>query len=1068
LKLNLIALLSVITVCLLAVPVMADYNSYGWPVVTRATGTINGGVFIDSESNFQTLTTLDTNVPAGTVKYAYLYTGVWGGTNTYTGWMNVTFNGDHTSNGLGPIHLEGIDDTNPNVWCTGSGKYWMWYNVTDLTSAGSANTATTSKINSTSGTFDGKVYGIVLVVVLENQSEPMIQYWINDGSDGLNYNTPHNDGTTYFNGAVSTSNVVGSALTMLHLTAELTSCSDCLEFNGHPLSTGMISEYFELNTWDETNSNVKPANVTALGNNVWYSRGDDGYVNVCNAILVLGLEDEGDVLEFGDATDPTYPSLLASDGARHNPTNNECLGLQSNSEWKDYEFDAKVPDLDNPFDDGLVNGNIVANSPAQTVTFEVSELTGTPDLIANILIDLNIDGDWNDAGEHVVVNQPISIAGGEGTVVSMPFSTAGATPGLTWMRITLTRSQINSGWDGTMTSYAQMIPFTCGETEDWEVNIEEEGQPEPDLIVTAINAYHNSTSCTPWFNLSNEIDVTVMNNGGGAAGPSSVSLYIEGMFFDKLPVSGLGAGMSETVTFTGWKPIGDDCLQPPCNYACLDKNYNLSAIADCDSNVAESDETNNVTSAVETACYNGYMADEPLENMFHGMLNGGLLFTTGDGTYGDVPDSSYKDTNYQITLPSGASVELARLNVYYTWHTDTTSCPQFEVTIENASGTYVVPLDASYNDIKCYCAGAYYVYPWGNYVYDITSYIQGSGNYTVGVKRTGVTPVRIVAPGIEVLYRDDTKPLIEYWLNEGADLLTGGRRGVEGYLAWWECINNATFQTSTQTREVVNATLGVVSPFCDDAPNDILFFNGIELGRGVYHGFGGTYLDTIDGLTMEVGSTNAQVGVNVSNVTALYQKGNSNVAGQADDGDCMMPANAFLVVEYATIPATPFLIDGWVNCTTGEAVNGPSVVISNLDTGEVFTAQTDAGSNSYQVLTSSYNVSAGDELHFNVESGSSEVDHTVTVSEMESGGFTQNVTVDCSGPVGLCGDVTGDDKVNMGDVTKLLWNQTYWGQYPVDAWSADVTGDDKVNMGDVTKLLWNQTYWGQYPLTCPC
>jgi len=878
-KLSIIALLSVITVCLLAVPAMADYNSDGWPVVTRATGTINGGVFIDSESDFQTLTTLDTNVPAGTVKYAYLYTGVWGGTNSYTGWMNVTYNGDSTSNGLGPIHLEGTGDTNPNVWCTGSGKYWMWYNVTDLTSAGSANTATTSRINSTSGNFDGKVYGIVLVVVLENQSEPMIRYWINDGSDGLNYITGHNYGTTYFNGDVSTSNVVGSALTMLHLTANLTSCSDCLEFNGHSLSTGMISEYFELNTWDETNSNVKPANVTSSGNNVWFSRGDDGYANVCNAILVLKL------------------------------------------------------------------------------------------------------------GE----------------------------------------------------------------------------QTEPDLIVTAINAYHNSTGCTPWFNLTNEIDVTVKNNETAAAGPSSVSLYIEGVFFDKLPVSGLGAGMSETVTFTGWKPIGDDCLQSPCTYACLDKNYNLIAIADCDSNVAESDETNNMTAAVETACYNGYMADEPLENIFHGMLNGGLLFTTGDGTYGDVPDSSFKNTNYQITLPSGASVELARLNVYYTWHTDTNSCPQFEVTIENASGTYVVPLDASYNDIKCYCAGAYYVYPWGNYVYDITSYIQGSGNYTVGVKRTGVTPVRIVAPGIEVLYRDDTKPLIEYWLNEGADLLTGGRRGVEGYLAWWECINNATFQTSTQTREVVNATLGVVSPFCDEAPNDILFFNDVELGRGVYHGFGGTYLNTIDGLTMEVGSTNAQVGVNVSDVTGLYLTSSDNVAGQADDGDCMMPSNAFLLVEYATKPATPFLVDGWVNCTSGDPANDPSVVISNLNTGEVFIAETDAGSNYYQVVTSSDNVSAGDVLHFNVESGSSEFDHTVTAAEMASVGFTQNVTVDCSGLAGISGDCDQYPGLTTNDGWLIYMNLTFPGdsRYAfTNAQAADCDIYSGVTTNDGWLIYMNLTFPG--------
>ena len=596
---------------------------------------------------------------------------------------------------------------------------------------------------------------------------------------------------------------------------------------------------------------------------------------------------------------------------------------------------------------------------------------------------------------------------------------------------------------------------------------------QPDLTVTAIDAYHNNTGSPPWFNLTNEIDVTVKNNGTTAAGASSVSFYIDNVFFGKLPVTGLDAGNSSTVTFTGWKPIGTDCLQSPCTYACLDKNFSLSAIADCDSNVAESDETNNVTVAVETAYYNGYMADEPLGNMFHGTLNGGLLFTTGDGTYGFVSDSAYKDTDYQITLPAGASVELARLNLYYTWHYDKTSCPQFEVTIENASGSNVVSLETSYNDMKCWWSGVSNAYPWGTYVYDVTPYIQDSGNYTVRVKRpTGSPSVSIAAPGIEVLYSDDTKPLIEYWINEGADLLIGGRRSDGGDLAWWECINNATFQKSTQTREVVNATLGVVSPFCDESPNDILFFNGVELGRGVYHGFGGTYLNTIDGLTMEVGSTNAQVGVNVSDVTGLYLKSSDNVAGQADDGDNMMPANAFLVVEYATKPATPFLIDGWVNCTTGEAVNGPGVTVTNQNTGEVFIAETDAGSNYYQVVTSSDNVSAGDVLHFNVESGSSEFDHTVTAAEMASGGFTQNAEIDCSGPAGICGDVDGISGVTMNDGRQIFMNIIHGSaQYPIsDPSAADCDGlCDGMTMNDGRQIFMNIIHGpAQYPLNCTC
>ena len=267
-------------------PAMANYAFDGWAPTTRTNGTINGTVFIDSVGwNGQTTLTLSTNVPAGTVRRAYLYTGIWGGSETRTGWVNVTFNGDSTHNGLGPIHLEGENDQNPNVWCTGHGKYWWWYNVTNLTNAGQTNTATTSKIN---GTIDGRVYGIVLVVVLENNSLHPIQYWVNDGSDGLNYVTPHNSGTTYFNGNVDTGNVTFAELTVVHLTGYDPICSNCLDFNDHPLDTTCVnSNTFEINTWNSANSNVTPENVTSSGNHADYRRGDDPYVNICNAILTL-------------------------------------------------------------------------------------------------------------------------------------------------------------------------------------------------------------------------------------------------------------------------------------------------------------------------------------------------------------------------------------------------------------------------------------------------------------------------------------------------------------------------------------------------------------------------------------------------------------------------------------------------------------------------------------------------------------------------------------------------------------------------------------------------------------
>ena len=157
--------------------------------------------------------------------------------------------------------------------------------------------------------------------------------------------------------------------------------------------------------------------------------------------------------------------------------------MQSTDDWKDFELDANARDN---FDDGLPGfgyGLITVNNPAQTVRFEVTNLVQDNDIIVNILLDLNADGDWDDVvdgqSEHVVQNQQLNLVGpAEGVFTSIPFSTAGAAPGMTWMRITLTRSQVNSGWNGTIASAGYMDPFECDETEDWAISMDAEGALE--------------------------------------------------------------------------------------------------------------------------------------------------------------------------------------------------------------------------------------------------------------------------------------------------------------------------------------------------------------------------------------------------------------------------------------------------------------------------------------------------------------------------------------------------------------------------------------------------------------
>ena len=271
-------------------------------------------------------------------------------------------------------------------------------------------------------------------------------------------------------------------------------------------------------------------------------------------------------IEFGDAPDPTYPSLLASDGARHTPTDTECLGLAiSGTDWKDFEPDANVPDAD-LFDDGLPALALTTNNPAQTVDFEVTNKIAQNDLIVNILLDLNQNGVW-DPGEHVVQNQPIDIVGPADRVfTSTAFSTVGATPGMTWMRITLTRQSINTGWNGTMASAGYAAePFGCGETEDWEVMLEEKIIPAVETATGTGNATFESDAGTI-------VDLTAVAEGElpGEGKPVGMS-FLHGFF--SFNITGLDNGQTVNVTITlpdavpvgtqYWKCIGSAWVQIP-------------------------------------------------------------------------------------------------------------------------------------------------------------------------------------------------------------------------------------------------------------------------------------------------------------------------------------------------------------------------------------------------------------------------------------------------------------------------------------------------------------------------
>jgi len=115
------------------------------------------------------------------------------------------------------------------------------------------------------------------------------------------------------------------------------------------------------------------------------------------AVTVLGLD-------FGDAPDPTYPTLLASNGARHivvlagNPTLGPTVDTEGNGQPNASLSGDDISGGDD--EDGVLFPSTLI--PGTNGTLQLT--AGTTGGFASCWIDFNRDGDWGDAGEQVVTN----------------------------------------------------------------------------------------------------------------------------------------------------------------------------------------------------------------------------------------------------------------------------------------------------------------------------------------------------------------------------------------------------------------------------------------------------------------------------------------------------------------------------------------------------------------------------------------------------------------------------------------------------------------------------------------
>jgi PGF-pre-PGF domain-containing protein len=449
----------------------------------------------------------------------------------------------------------------------------------------------------------------------------------------------------------------------------------------------------------------------------------------------------------------------------------------------------------------------------------------------------------------------------------------------------------------------------------------------PDLTITAIKPYHyrwldeyDLAMGDPFFNLRNYVNVTVRNNGTATAETFDVALYADGELIGSETIVDLDAGKERELQFV-WTPEGEDPLSwtdtaqgAKLTYKDTNRNYTLSAVVDEDEAVQEHNETNNELTVAQEVVWNGFAADQPLVEYAHDIVRGGMIITTGDAVYrsdesrdtGTVYGAPYEFT-YNVQIPGDTT--LARLYLPYTWADPKRSipkAPKVRLTMQTPGGTSTaLSLDASYNDIKGDFLN-FQFHAWGTYAYDLTKYVRENGTYVVTVENINdgsdddfTDEYSFAAPALLVVYENSAAPTREYWIIEGADILMGGReiRPDGGFLGLEECRNSAEFTGEHRNQDVESAVLGLISPWADDADDDLIEFNGRELGKGLYNGYFNAWRVDLPGLSMEVGADEAQQGLVAIDVTQHLLPEDNEVV-QGDDGDNMMPATAVLVVTY--------------------------------------------------------------------------------------------------------------------------------------------------------------------------
>jgi PGF-pre-PGF domain-containing protein len=518
------------------------------------------------------------------------------------------------------------------------------------------------------------------------------------------------------------------------------------------------------------------------------------------------------------------------------------------------------------------------------------------------------------------------------------------------------------------------------------------GGDAPDLAVSTLASNNGEV-----FSAAENIYTAKITNIGTADAGAFAVEFNASSATGTVAVDGLAAGANTTVTWT------DETIRNAGDAV------TITAVADPDGLIGESNEENNLLSIEKTVVHNGYRGKrwtggEDIATAKTYDVRGDLLWSAGDGAYLSAgtnwADYTVNWTASDLTVPEGATIAGARLYVPYTYDKG----PVFPENVALTFNGAAVEQAAFYEDEKRWGTS----YPYGMTVYNVTDAFSPEGNTAVLANTfPGGGNVSVRGMLLAVVYDDGVTAPHTILMNEGFDLLYGGE-------AQSTTPEQATAYApfALDPANAAGARLVTVAPGAGPTEGDLLFND--QTWTRVWNYTGTT-----------------QIGVDDRDVTAFLA--GENLAGFRSDADYMEAAAAFLVVEYAPEP-------GSLAVTSTPA--GAAVFLDGTETGEVTNC----------LLP---NVPAGDHVVTLTLDGYADASAPVTVVSGETAEVTLDLTT-LTGSLAVTSTPEGAailiDGADTGEVTNTTLDEIAVGLHTVT-----LQKDGYVDLTAEIEITYNET-----------